>query len=98
MTQNNSNYLNFEFSRKKGIPGQGPSYSNSDIRQERKISMYPDWTPKEFIERRCELEAWINKRWKTEVGLVICQLPDIVEEADDDAIDQLSLETESLQA
>ena len=51
LTQNNSNYLAFGF-RKKGIPGQSPSYSNSDIRQERKISSFPDWTPTEFKERR----------------------------------------------
>ena len=84
LTQNNSNYLNFEFTRKKGTPGQGPSYSNSDIRQERKISSFSDWTPKELMERRDKLQAWINQRWKTEIGLVGGQLPEIIEEADND--------------
>jgi hypothetical protein len=85
LTQNNSNYRNFEFSRKKGTPGQSPSYSNSDIRQERKISSYPDWTPKEFLERRGELVAWINARWKTEGGQGTVTL-DIADEADEDGI------------
>lgn len=86
LTQNNSNYLNFEFSRKKGLPGQGPSYSNSDIRQERKISSFADWTPKEFMERRTELVTWINDRWKTEDNHSAVAL-DVVDEADEDGID-----------
>jgi hypothetical protein len=85
LTQNNSNYWNFEFSRKKGVPGQGPSYSNSDIRQERKISSFPDWTPTEFAERRNELVAWINNRWKTEGGQGVTTL-EITDETDEDGI------------
>jgi hypothetical protein len=65
LTQNNSNYLNFEFDRKKGKPGLSPSYANSDIRQERKLSVYGDWTPREYAERRKDLAAWIATRWKS---------------------------------
>ena len=65
LTQNNSNYLMFDFDRKKGSPGVGPSYSNSDIRQERKIAAYADWTPTELRDRRDKLVPWITKRWKT---------------------------------
>ena len=86
LTQNNSNYRNFEFSRKKGTPGQSPSYINSDIRQERKISIFPDWTPKEFMERRSELVAWIDDRWKTEGGHSATPL-EVVDEADEDGIE-----------
>jgi hypothetical protein len=86
LTQDNSSYRNFEFSRKKGMSGQSPSYSNSDIRQERKISSFPDWTPKEFAVRRSELVTWINVRWKTEVGRRASTL-DIVDEADEDGIE-----------
>jgi hypothetical protein len=86
LTQDNSSYRNFEFSRKKGMPGQGPSYSNSDIRQERKISSFPDWTPKEFAVRRSELVTWINDRWKTEARPEAPTL-DIVDEADEDGIE-----------
>jgi len=83
MTQNNSNYLRFEFIRKRGMPGQSPSYSNSDIRQERKIAIFSDWSPKEFRERRSEITAWIIDRWKTEGGTTATMI-EIVDEADED--------------
>lgn len=66
LTLNNSNYLNFDFDRKKGSPGVSPSYCDSPIQQERRISRYGDWTKTEFMERRAELFEWINRRWKTE--------------------------------
>jgi len=66
LTMNNSNYLNFDFKRKKGSPGISPSYCNSPIQQERRISRYNDWTKKELLERRAELVGWIGQRWKTE--------------------------------
>lgn len=86
LTQDNSCYRNFEFSRKKGQPGQSPSYSNSDIRQERKISQYPDWSRKEFNQRRDEITGWINQRWKTEGDQSITLL-EVVDEADEDGIE-----------
>ena len=86
LTQNNSNYLRFEFTRKKGTSGISPSYSNSDIRQERKVSKFCDWTRTEFEERRGELEAWINQRWKTEGGQNATAL-EVVDEADQDGIE-----------
>lgn len=86
LTQDNSSYRNFEFSRKKGQPGQSPSYSNSDIRQERKISRFSDWTREEFDQRRGELEAWINRRWKTESGQSATTL-EVIDEADEDGIE-----------
>ena len=66
LTLNNSNYLNSDFAKKKGSPGISPSYCDSPIQQERRISRYADWTKKELLERREELVAWINERWKTE--------------------------------
>ncbi len=66
LTLNNSNYLNFDFTRKKGTPGVSPSYCDSPIQQERRISRYADWTKKELLERRAEMVEWINRRWKTE--------------------------------
>ena len=63
LTHNNSNYRNFEFARKKGLPGISPSYSDSDIRQERKISSYSDWRPEEVEMRRQEIATWIIGRW-----------------------------------
>ena len=68
LTRDNSSYSNFEFSRKKGAPGFSPSYSNSDIRQERRVARYADWTRHELVERRLELTGWMNDRWKTPGG------------------------------
>lgn len=65
LTQNNANYLNFDFQRKKGKAGISPSYANSDIRQERRVSAHDDWTPDEFNERREELVEWIKDRWQS---------------------------------
>ena len=87
LTQNNSNYSNFEFVRKKGQPGQSPSYCNSDIRQERKIANNANWTPHEFAERRRELVTWINTRWKTE-GSQVSAGSVVVHEADDEIVMQ----------
>jgi hypothetical protein len=86
LTHNNASYSNFEFARKKGHPGQSPSYSNSDIRQERKIAAFADWTPKGFGERRHALIAWINARWKTVGGQDSVPL-DVNDEADNDGIE-----------
>jgi hypothetical protein len=58
--------VNFDFDRKKGSPGVSPSYCDSPIQQERRISRYKNWTKKELLERRTELVEWINQRWKTE--------------------------------
>ena len=44
LTLDNSSYLNFDFPRKRRSPGVSPSYSNSDIRQERKVASFCDWT------------------------------------------------------
>jgi len=63
LTKDNSRYSNFEFDRKKGIAGSGFSYSNSDIRQERKIAEYDDWTPDICKKRREELTNWVIKNW-----------------------------------
>lgn len=87
LTQDNSGYKNFEFLRKKGQPGQSPSYSNSDIRQERKISLFSDWTRKEFDQRRGELMAWIAQRWKTE-GVQNATTLEVVDEADEDGFEK----------
>ena len=63
LTKDNSRYSNFEFDRKKGVAGSGFSYSNSDIRQERKIAEYDDWTPDTCKKRREDLTNWVIKNW-----------------------------------
>lgn len=66
LTKDNSRYSNFEFERKKGSAGVGFCYSNSDIRQERKIAEFDDWTPENRNKRRLELTSWIIKNWGIE--------------------------------
>ena len=63
LTNDNSHYKNFEFEVKKGHPGIGHCYSNSDIRQERKISNFKEWNVKSCKARKKELANWIIERW-----------------------------------
>jgi hypothetical protein len=87
LTHDNSAYQNFDFLRKKGEPGQRPSYADSDIRQERKLAAYSDWTPTEFAQRRAELVAWIKERWSTEAAAAAADAEfeyEIEDEADED--------------
>jgi hypothetical protein len=70
LTKDNSRYSNFEFDRKsKGINNSGEKvyefyYSNSDIKQERKIAQdFDDWTPENRNKRRLELTSWIIANW-----------------------------------
>jgi hypothetical protein len=66
LTLNNSNYSNSDFVSKKGSPGFSPSYCDSPIQQERRISRYSEWTKTELLQRRDEIVKWINQRWMTE--------------------------------
>ncbi len=63
LTLDNSHYSNFEFSRKRGTAGVGHCYANADIRQERKIADYSDWTQVECDNRKQILSEWICSRW-----------------------------------
>ncbi|MDR1149002.1 MAG: DUF262 domain-containing HNH endonuclease family protein [Spirochaetaceae bacterium] len=63
LTNDNSHYKNFDFVVKKGNPGEGHCYANSDIRQERKISEYKSWTVDSCKKRRKELVDWIIAKW-----------------------------------
>jgi hypothetical protein len=64
LTRDNSVYSNFEFARKKGSIGEGACYSDSDIRQERALAVYDDWTPDVLLERRGKIAKWILERWQ----------------------------------
>ena len=80
LTKDNSHYSNFEFERKRGKTGTGHCYSNSDIREERKISDFTEWTVESCKLRRESLEKWIIKRWGIEKHYVI---PEDLNEEDD---------------
>lgn len=82
LTKDNSKYSNFEFERKKGVVGSGFSYSNSDIKQERKIAEYDDWTPDTCKKRREELTKWVIKNWGIDKHYQET-IADIIEEEDE---------------
>lgn len=85
LTKDNSHYLNFDFDRKKGSSGVGHCYSNSDIRQERKIAEFDEWTATNSQKRREELVFWIIDRWGIDEHF---ELPDDVLEPElEDSID-----------
>lgn len=87
LTQNNSNYLNYDFQRKRGIAGKSPSYIHSDIRQERDVSGYDDWTARESILRRDKIVGWVKTRWRS-LDPVATGMP--VDQDDEDATDIVS--------
>jgi hypothetical protein len=80
LTKDNSHYLNFDFDRKKGNAGAGHCYSNSDIRQERKIAEFDNWTAESCKTRRVVMEDWIISRWGIDNHYVI---PENINEEDD---------------
>ncbi|WML89909.1 DUF262 domain-containing HNH endonuclease family protein [Thiothrix lacustris] len=82
LTRNNSNYLNFDFERKKGHAGQGYCYANSDIRQERKLAGFSTWDIESCKKRRQLLEDWVISRWGVEKHYILPA--EINEEEDDD--------------
>lgn len=63
LTKDNSRYLNFEFDIKKGMAGHGYSYANSDIRQERRIAKFDEWTVENLEKRREDIIEWIIETW-----------------------------------
>ena len=80
----NSHLSNFDFERKKGGPGKGYCYANSDLRQARKIARYDDWTPDSCAKRRTELEEWIQNRWVLDEDHEMPEEPMTDAEDDDD--------------
>lgn len=67
LTEDNSRLGRKPFPEKKGHPGQEQAcYFNSNLRVERGLAMFDDWTPS-HIERRQQLMAeWAAKRWAVE--------------------------------
>ncbi len=82
LTKDNSSYKNFDYTRKRGAPGQSPCYMNSDIRQERKVAFFEAWTRTEFNQRRDAIISWICNRWRTE-GVVVAPEDEDSDEDDD---------------
>lgn len=90
LTKDNSHYLNFDFDRKKGSSGTGHCYTNSDIRQERKISEFKDWSPTTCKERREFLISWIIDRWGIDKHF---EIPKDIEEIEEEEFEEQSVES-----
>jgi hypothetical protein len=89
LTNDNSHYSNFEFVRKKGSSGAGHCYTNSDIRQERKISEFEDWTPAACQQRRETLTSWVIGRWGIDRHF---EIPIDIEEIEEEETEEQSVE------
>jgi hypothetical protein len=63
LTEDNSAYGNKPFPEKKGQPGQGRCYSNSNLFQERELAQYDDWTEESLVKRRKKFIKWYLERW-----------------------------------
>lgn len=63
LTFDNSSYGNKPFPKKRGSPGAGAGYANSNLFMERQLATYTDWTPIECTSRRAAITAWALERW-----------------------------------
>jgi hypothetical protein len=64
LTADNSSYGNKPFPDKKGAAGQTtPGYANANLRSERELARWDDWTPAAILERRERIVTWALRRW-----------------------------------
>ena len=63
LTEDNSAYGNKCFVEKKGEPGKGRCYANSNLYQERELLQYADWTEEAILNRRQKITEWFISRW-----------------------------------
>lgn len=63
LTQHNREYWYYSFPRKRGGPGQGYCYANSNLRMERALWNVEEWNPTEIENRHSTISAWAKDRW-----------------------------------
>jgi hypothetical protein len=70
LTADNRSYSNKPFPVKRGVPGQvtPPCYANANLRNERELATWEEWTPESVLERRTRIVDWILDRWHVEAG------------------------------
>ncbi len=84
LTYHNSSYGNKPFPEKKEQDApHKPSYANSNLFQERRLSYLEDWNIEELEKRREEIVEWALKRWH--VDQAIPAPPDLEEVDEQDA-------------
>ncbi len=83
LTYHNSSYGNKPFPEKKGQDDPDkPSYANSNLFQERRLSYFNDWNIKELQKRRNEIVNWALRRWHVDQTTPVPPGPEEVDEQD----------------
>lgn len=86
LTADNSSYGNKPFPDKKGTPGLAtPCYANSNLKSERELARYDDWTVDTLRDRRERIVAWALKRWAvtpTASSATVVAVPQLIEDED----------------
>lgn len=86
LTYHNASYSNKPFPEKKYQPDPNiPSYADSNLFQERRLSHLDDWDVEELKKRRSEIVAWALERWS--VAQAPAEPPE-PEEVDEQEIDE----------
>nr|WP_246283786.1 DUF262 domain-containing protein [Nocardioides perillae] len=91
LTYDNSSYRNFEYTKKRGVEGQGTCYySVKATAGERHIaSTYGEWTPASVRHRLDEIRVWALARWHVD--------PVVDAEADEDPFEEGDVPVEEVQ-
>lgn len=81
LTYHNSSYGNKPFPEKKEQDEpEKPSYANSNLFQERRLSFLKDWNIKEMHKRRAEIVKWALQRWHVDQAPPAPPAPEEVDE------------------
>ena len=91
LTYHNSSYGNKPFLEKKEQDDPDkPSYANSNLFQERRLSFLKDWNIKELGKRRDEIAKWALQRWHVDQATPAPPEPEEVdEEIEEEEIDDV---------
>lgn len=80
LTSDNSVYGNKPFPKKKGAPGMGNCYADSNLFQERELAASEGWTVESIKKRREKIVKWAISRWHVDDTGVTPETPDEAEE------------------
>lgn len=86
LTYQNSSYGNKPFPEKKEQDDPDkPSYANSNLFQERRLSFLKDWNTQELHKRRAEIIKWALQRWHVDQTAPAPPEPEEVDEEIEEA-------------
>lgn len=88
LTYHNSSYGNKPFpEKKKQDEPERPSYANSNLFQERRLSFLKDWNAKDMHKRRAEIVQWALQRWHVDQVALVPPEPEEVDEETEEETD-----------